>query len=66
MSDRLSVETLFDMATRAPSPCDDLRTGIKVLSDAYWSRDDLPSDLRDRIRDWIDGAIKLMYVRGEG
>jgi hypothetical protein len=62
MTDRLSIDTIATIVDEPPSPYDDLVTGIKTLSGLMWTRDDIPVEVRGRMREWIRGACSLLHV----
>jgi hypothetical protein len=58
----VSIDTIAAIVGDPPSPYDDLVTGIKTLSGLMWTRDDIPVEVRGRMREWIRGACDLMQV----
>jgi hypothetical protein len=61
----LSATELACLAAAPPTPMDDLPTGIRVMSNALWTKPGIPDDVRDRMREWIRGAMEILYPRPE-
>jgi hypothetical protein len=54
-----TIADIADIVARPPSPYDDLITGIRTLSHHYWNTPDIPPDVRDRMREWVQQALEL-------
>lgn len=53
-----------DIVSIPPGPHDDLLTGIRVLSEFYWTQS-CPLFVREKIREWVRGALDLTTVKYE-
>lgn len=58
---RLSVPTIKAIIEQPPAPFDDLTLGIRTLSELYWTRDDIPSDVRAGMRAWTRMALDILH-----